>query len=199
MGAVLGFEYAQEYAEQVRRLFYGDAPGGPVPPGIILASDRLEWAVLRGEIPLLVSNAQAAVAAQFSFVQITCGPPKERAAVITALFVQSGAAAIKLGLLPTPLATSSSQRATSRDLRRSSLVTFAGINSQAADPFPSQAGLQIPAGGFFLPIPPTVIGNPGNTQVPDAFVIMSATVNLPITVYAWGYERRLRPEEQALD
>jgi hypothetical protein len=199
MGAVLGFEYEQNYAEQVRRLFFGDAPGGPVPAGIILANDRQEWAVLRGEIPLQAGNSQAAVAAQFSFVQFTCGPPKERAAVLFGFFVQC-TAGFKLGLLATPLATASSLRATSRDLRRASLVTFAGINSQAGDPFGSQPPLSgTPAGGTFMPIPPFVIGNPGNAQLPDALVFVSGAVNTAITVYAWGYERRLRPEEQALD
>jgi hypothetical protein len=200
MGAVLGFEYAPEYAEQVRRLFYGDAPGGPVPAGVILANDRQEWAVLRGEIPFQVANASAATAGVFNYVQLTTGglTMPLRVAVITHLFVLGGI--FKMGLLATPLTTVSSLRATTRDFRRASLVTFAGIGSQAGDPFASQPGFPAtPAQGQFMPIPPYVLGLPSKASVQSALVVSAAVVATSVTVYAWGYERQLRPEEQLVD
>jgi hypothetical protein len=195
--APLAFKDAREWGELVAREFSGDAPAEIVPPGIILASDLPEWAVLRGVVPFQISNSQGAVAGQFAFVQITTGPPKDRLAVITHLYVS---ASFKIGLLATPLSTSSSLRATSRDLRRASLVTFAGINTQAGDPFATQAGIFVGANGFNpVGLPAYVVGNPGAGQVPDALVISAAAVNVGLTVYAWGYERRVRPESQALD
>jgi hypothetical protein len=201
MGAVLGFEYEPFYSDLVRRAFYGDAPGGPVPAGIILANDRIEWAVVRKEIPFSVANfATAGGAGTFNIIQITAGGTTmpDVIAVVERLWVVS-ANLFGVQLVTPPLATTASSRAVTRDIRSQAMVTFAGINSTllAAQPFSAQYPAT-PAQGEEIPIRPFVVGSlPTGAQ--SALVIASNIAQTNLTVVAYGYQRRLRPEELRLE
>jgi hypothetical protein len=196
MGAILGFEYEPFYADLVRRAFYGDAPGGPVPAGIILANDRIEWAVLRREVPWSLAATAPATAGFVSTLQFTTGPPIDTIAVIERLFVVSLVAfGVQMGSV---IATSASVRAVSRDWRTQGLVTFLGTNVAAgASPIPVPYG-PTPAQGEEIPIRPFVIGTLPSGAL-TALLVSNNTVNTALTVIAYGYQRRLRPEELRLD
>jgi hypothetical protein len=196
----LAFKDAREWGELVQRVFSGDAPAEIVPPGIILAADLPEWWVLRKVIPFYASIfAAAGAAGNFSAVQFTVGPPTDQVAVIERLFVLS-TVNYSVGLLSPPVATTSSTRATSRDLRAASLVTFAGA-ATALGAAPTGLNAQFPptpAQGLEIPIRPFIVGTLAS-GVQTALVVASSTAVTAITAYAWGYQRRLRPEERQVD
>ncbi len=199
MGAVLGFEYEPFYAELVRRAFYGDAPGGPVPAGIILANDRIEWAVLRREIPVSLQAGVGGAVGTFSFTQFTVGPPVDSILVVERLWVISAASAFGVELVSPPLASTASTRALTRDQRLKSIVAFASIANNLAGaglantPYPAT-----PAQGEEIPIRPFVVGTlPLGAQT--ALVVAVNTANTAVSAIAYGYQRRLRPEELRLE
>jgi hypothetical protein len=194
----LVFKDAREWGELVARVFSGDAPAEIVPPGIILASDLPEWWVLRNQIPWSVGAGSGVPAGgAFAWIQITSGPPVETVAVIERLFVVC-TTPFDLHLITPPLATTSSVRAISRDLRRQSLVTFAGFTvtggaaGLATAPYPAT-----PAQGEEIPIRPFMVGTAKG--VATALLIAPNTAATAITAIAYGYQRRLRPEEITLD
>jgi hypothetical protein len=199
--APLVFKDAREWGELVARLFSGDAPAEIVPPGIILGSDRPEWAVLRGEIPWHHSLTQAALAANFSIVGIT-QPANDRVTVLEAIWLINDTATnqnYRIGLT-TGLVFASQSKAASRDLRRLSLVTAGGLLTQAGDPLPSVRRFAVPTvTSVILPIPRGwMLSNNDGSQT-SQLLVSSDVVNQSVTAYFFGYERRLRPEERRLD
>jgi hypothetical protein len=199
MTTPLAFKDAREWGELVARVFSGDAPTEIVPPGIILASDLPEWAVLRKVIPWQVGNtAGAGGVGNFSMVQITAGPPVDAVAVVERLYVVC-ASGFLIDLISPPNATTSSLRVKSRDLRAQSLVSFAGANSAllaavgSLTQFPAT-----PVQGEEIPIKPFVVGTLAS-GAQTALSVCANLANTAISVFAWGYQRRLRPEERQLD
>jgi hypothetical protein len=64
---VIGYDAAARYTELVRRL---TGEEDFVPPGLILELDRLEWAVLKREIPWSIQTSVTAVVGAFGVVQV---------------------------------------------------------------------------------------------------------------------------------
>jgi hypothetical protein len=205
MGAVLGFEYAPEFAEQVRRIFHGDAPGGVVPAGITLASDRPEWAILRGEFLWDMGVTVAALAANFSGVTARQNTPNRVTVVEDIWIVNANASTTqryRIGLsfsTPTPLAT---VKASPRDGRRGPTFqpSTTGITYQDATGFllargpivvpPNTTVLLKPVRGYVLqPLLSTANG-------PTSLIVQGDVVNQDVQVYFFGYERALRAEEK---
>lgn len=208
MGAVLGYEFTQEYAELVRRVFFGDAPGGPVPAGIILANDKPEWAILRDEILFQAQRSHPAVTSRFSFIAIR-QPIADRVTVVEQLIIVNGNAAAqnyRFGL--TFAAEGASETASGkvgiRDGRRGSTFqppTTIAEGDDAVGFLTSGQVVQIGAGTFVTITPPRgwviqpalprSVGGTSLLVQPDA-------VNLSVAVIAFGYERRWKDEERSL-
>jgi hypothetical protein len=204
MGAVLGFEYAPEYAELVRRIFHGDAPGGVVPAGIILANDRPEWAILRSEILWQLDGAVGNLAANFSGLAVRMTPANRLSIVEEIWLVNDQAApqAFRVGLsfgVPNPLST---VKAAPRDGRRgvnfqpsTTLITF----QDAVGFLLNNNGIQVPANSTLILRPPRAyIVQPvlSNAVSFTNLIIQNNVVNQSARAVILGYERSLRPEEK---
>jgi hypothetical protein len=196
------FKDAPEWGQVVSRLFSGDAPSEIVPPGIILASDRPEWAVLRGETPWHTSRGLAALAANFSSVHIT-QPAVDRISVVELLAIVNDTAAalgVKVGLVQGAGLTGVTKAAV-RDLRRLTVTTSSATIQQTADLLTSVNAMQIPAlSTLLLTIPRGWMLSNAKGVAGVSLAIQGNVVNQDVQLGgAWGYERRLRPEEQTLD
>jgi len=205
MGAVLGFEYAPEYAELVRRVFHGDAPGGVVPAGIILAADRAEWAILRGEINWQLVAGTVLLAANFSGVAVR-QPAPNRLTVVEEIWINNFNAAAQTYRmaqsysLPTPITTIKSL---ARDDRRGTGFQPSTTASTYQDPtgfllapastliVPPNSVLQLkPRGGFVV--------HPSLSNIVPAnnLILQGHVVNQECGAYFFGYERGIKPEEK---
>src|SRR5438552_6845516 len=93
---------APRYADGVRRLLGEDIQVATVAPElapyISLESDRIEWYVLKGEMPWSHGGTRAALAANFSSLSIRPGAPDRISVVTNVLIVnnQAGAQTYKL-------------------------------------------------------------------------------------------------------
>jgi hypothetical protein len=204
MGAVLGFEYAPEYAELVRRIFHGDAPGGVVPAGITLASDRPEWAILRSEILWDVTGSIGALAANFSGLALRQGNPN-RISVVEEIWVcnnNAAAQAYRIALsfsLPTPIGTTKSL---ARDGRRGSSFQ----PSTTVITYQDAVGFLLTRPPFTVPGLTALILKPSrayivqpslSNAVPTTnLIVQNNVVNQDCVAYFFGYERLIRPEEK---
>jgi hypothetical protein len=204
MGAVLGFEYAPEYAELVRRIFHGDAPGGVVPAGIILANDRAEWAILRSELNWQLDGVSNALAANFSGIAIRMTPPN-RLSIVEEVWIindQAAAQAYRIGLsfgVPNPNFT---VKAAPRDGRRG--TTFQPSTTLIG--YQDVTGFLLTFSGLVVPPNSTLILAPKRSwvvqpilsnQVPFTnLIVQNNVVNQNCKVIAFGYERPLRTEEK---
>jgi hypothetical protein len=193
------FKDAREWGDLVARLFSGDAPAEIVPAGIILAAAEPEWDVLRAKLPWVSSRSVAALAANFSAVGII-PTSTERITVVRKVILinntgvnQDFAVGMAQGI-----ATDSTAKVASRDLRRLSVSTNAFTRQQAADLLPSVVRIRVlTATAFVLDLDWMLqAGLPNGTS---ALVVQTDVVNLPVAAYFAGYERRLRPEERVLD
>jgi hypothetical protein len=192
----LVFTEARAWGDMVARLFSGDAPAEIVPPGIVLASDRPEWRILRGETPWIHHATSAVLAANFSIVGVTQAQI-DRVSVVQGFAVPSQAAlsTFRFGMIASPTILGTLSRAASRDLRLLTTTTQAGNVQQAGDPLPGinvANGFNIPANGapLLVPIPDWELSGG------DSLIVCSNAVNQAAQATFWGYERRLRPEEQ---
>jgi hypothetical protein len=195
----LAFKDAREWGDLVARVFSGDAPAEIVPPGIILASDLPEWWVLRRQVPWDV-GVQTVVPAggQFAMIQITVGPPTDQIAVVERLWVTC-TGPFTIQLVSPPSASTSSRFATSRDQRSKSLVTLMSLHATL--------GATVAVGGLYpatpvqgeeIPIRPYIVGTLAS-GVQTALLIAAVNAATQLTAFAYGYQRRLRPEERQLD
>jgi len=195
---VLGFENSKEYSELVRRVWHGDAPAEVVPPGVVLASDRPEWAWARGELLWETAVTNAALAANFSFVGVT-QPSVERVTVVEAVLIRNldGAAAHAFEILLTSGAFGGLTTLGTRDMRVSNFTGRTVSGTQVADPLGGGTRtIELAANGIVFLAPPrgwvitqNNFGRPNLLVVPDV-------VNVGVAAHIWGYERRLRPEER---
>jgi hypothetical protein len=192
------FKDAREWGELVARVWSGDAPAEIVPPGIILAVDRPEWAALRGEVPWHHTGGAGPTAAVFAFVGIT-QPDPTRMTVVEAIWItneQAVAQGYRIGMVSPP-AIAGATKAASRDLRRLTVTTSLTVGTQAGDQLPSVKQLLVPATtSLVLKIERGWMIR-GNNQ--DGVLVQSNLVNASAFAIFFGYERRARPEEIKID
>jgi len=195
---VLGFENSKEYSELVRRVWHGDAPAEVVPPGIVLANDRPEWAWARGELLWQSMLSNGALAANFSVIGIQ-QLSLERVTVVEAVYlinVTAGSVFFRVSLVSG--AFSGQSTLGTRDMRVSNFTGRGLSFNQVGDPLAGTpaAGYAIPAQTTFILAPPrgwTITTN--KFGVPNLLVVPEG-VNTPVRADFYGYERRLRPEER---
>ncbi len=206
MTTPLAFADAPEWGDLVGRLFSGDAPADVVPPGIILAADRPEWAVLRRETPWHHSLLATGTAGSVGQIVIQQPSPDRISVVEQILISNDGAAAAgyRLGLFSANTVLGVPTRAATRDLRRLTVTTIAQATTSAAPSLTSVKKIMIPAGTSLLVQIPRgwMLSNVLDANHPNAtFLIleMDAVGALDVIGQFWGYERRLRPEERILD
>src|SRR5258708_253052 len=152
----LAFADAPEWGDLVGRLFSGDAPADVVPPGIILAADRPEWAVLRRETPWHHSLLATGTAGSVGQIVIQQPSPDRISVVEQILISNDGAAAAgyRLGLFSANTVLGLPTRAATRDLRRLTATTIAQATPPPAPSLTSVENIIIPAGTAALaPIP----------------------------------------------
>ena len=195
---MLGFENSKEYSELVRRVFHGDAPAEIVPPGVVLANDRPEWAWARGELLFDSIVTTAALAANFSIAGVA-QPSLERVTVIEAVLIRNidAAAAHAFDVELVSSGTGALSALGTRDMRVTNFTGRAVSGTQVADPFAGGARtIELAANGIFFLAPPRGwVITPNAFGRPNLFVVPDV-VNVGVAAHFWGYERRLRPEER---
>jgi hypothetical protein len=173
-----------------------------VPAGIILANDRPEWAILRGEVSWHGGNNLAPGAANFGSIHVI--PVANRVTVVRrTVLINNTAAAIgvRLGLALSAIIDSSLGTAT-RDFRRFASSTRIGLRAQAADLLASIRPYQVPANNNVIIDLDWMLGintGTGPNTGTLTLVVQGDVVNQNVIANFYGYERRLRPEEQTVD
>jgi hypothetical protein len=196
---VIGFGTEPRYGELIRRLIGEE---DITPPGFAIEVDRPEWAVLKGEVPWFHVGRLGATAANFSSLHLK-QPQTDRMTVVRKLYIINEAVAVqgfKIGLLTTSTVDAGVSTATSRDLRRLQAVTTIAPRTQVADLFPAIPPIFLAAqSSLLVDVDWMIFGGSPPSGAGGVVVVQSGAVNSVVNVYAFGYERRLRPEERGVD
>lgn len=188
---IFGFEHgaSRRYATLAERLIGSESADAPLPPGLILESDRPEWSFHKRET-LWVCH--------FFFAAGGAGVLNDLAVVPTSapfIMVVTGVITDQPSFVSTPINVAgftNRGKAGGRDSRATTPATGVFTLQPAASQIVQLTSVFIPAGAY-VSFPPIIVGV--KTPTPLGVIVEGTVANVAQNISIFGYERPGTPDE----